>query len=470
MSEADRELLATPGGFARGVLGMNLTQKQFDVLQSIEPTMSLTALKSCNGAGKTSHIVAGAILWHVNVFPRGWVVSTAGVYRQVKDQLMPALRRYVGRFPDLQVIGTTIQDHAGTKRYIGFSTNDAGKFEGFHGHGDDAPLMIIVDESKTVEDPIFEAIARCRPERLLICSSPGGPQGEFYRAFKTKSQWYRTFTIKAVDCPWIKPEDIERDRKLWAGNQALLASMIDAEFMDTAEDCIVGLSDYERCSLTPPQWKNRDDVFAFCDFGAGIDENVLAVRRGNKVELVDCWRDRDSVASVGRFILHFKKQGLMPRQIAGDMGGIGHVILKLLAEAGWKIQAFNFGGRPRKPEAYVSAGAEAWIEGGEKIKRGDVILPEDDDMLRGQMISRKMKDGGKGRLSIERKEEMKARNLPSPDRADAVMGCLYGSSKMPVQNAFLGNEPVEFEWEGEAHEFEQMLTRTAGRSLCPAGA
>jgi hypothetical protein len=40
------------------------------------------------------------------------------------------------------------------------------------------------------------------------------------------------------------------------------------------------------------------------------------------------------------------------------------------------------------------------------------------------MLSRKQIKGTKGRLAVESKDDMKARNVPSPDRADAVFGCI----------------------------------------------
>ena len=39
----------------------------------------------------------------------------------------------------------------------GFSTKEPGRAEGDHSDGPDAPLLFIVDEAKTVPDPIFRA-------------------------------------------------------------------------------------------------------------------------------------------------------------------------------------------------------------------------------------------------------------------------------------------------------------------------
>ena len=99
----------------------------------------------------------------------------------------------------------------------GFSTNHAGKAEGWHGRvtdefkderkeqdeedprsekkarlfdvdeftGDDpsSPVFFVVDEAKTVPDEIFDAIERCTLQFCIYLSSPGKPEGQFYRCF-----------------------------------------------------------------------------------------------------------------------------------------------------------------------------------------------------------------------------------------------------------------------------------------------
>jgi hypothetical protein len=434
---------AKPSGFCRMFLGMDLYPKQKEIVDSCIPRGARVAAKTCNESGKTSRLVTGLILWHLFVYDKGDVVSTAGVWRQVRDQLIPNLKRYSHRFPEWRFLDSEIVTPKG--KYVGFSTNDAGKFEGFHERGPTEPLLIIVDEAKTVKDDVFQAIARCRPTRLFICSSPGFAEGEFYRAFTSKSEFYKTFTVKAEDCPHLAPERIAQDREMWKGNPALVASMLDAEFMEMAEDAILSVADFENCVNNPPDFNPlAGERKAFCDFAAGGDENVLAVRDGNRVKVVDAWTQADTMSAVGRFIIQFKKQGLKPSEIYGDSGGVGHVMMDCLAEAGWPINWVNFGGTANRPDLYVSLGAEMWLTGAEQIKQAKVILP-DDDKLRGQLVSRKKIVGSRGRMALEKKDVMKRRGLPSPDRADAVLGAICDTRMASVNLLGLGDEDREQE-------------------------
>jgi len=49
---------------------------------------------------------------------------------------------------------------------------------------------------------------------------------------------------------------------------------------------------------------------AFCDFAGPGDESVLAVCEGNRASVVDAWRSRDTMHSVGKFLTHFRRLGL----------------------------------------------------------------------------------------------------------------------------------------------------------------
>ena len=57
------------------------------------------------------------------------------------------------------------------------------------------------------------------------------------------------------------------------------------------------------------------------------------------------------------------------------------------------------------------------------LQKKEVILP-DDPTLHQQMVTRRAEVSRTGKLGMEPKDRMKARGLDSPDRADAVLGCI----------------------------------------------
>jgi len=45
-------------------------------------------------------------------------------------------------------------------------------------------------------------------------------------------------------------------------------------------------------------------------FAGPGDESVLAICNGNRAEIVDAWVSRDTIHSVGKFLIHFRRLGL----------------------------------------------------------------------------------------------------------------------------------------------------------------
>ncbi len=173
---------------------------------------------------------------------------------------------------------------------------------------------------------------------------------------------------------------------------------------------------------TPPAARvSHRDRAAFCDFACGGDENVIAIRSGNRLEALICWRERDTMGAVGKFIIEFSRAGLEASQIWGDDGGAGRVMIDALNQAGWSINRFNFGAKAGNDFAYVSRGAEAWTSFGKQVTNGEVVMLRDETLI-AQLTSRKTTFDSRGRIGLEKKEDMRARGLKSPDRADAVVG------------------------------------------------
>jgi len=59
---------------------------QKKVLCDLSVPGARVALKAANGSGKTAFIAAPAALWYALIYPGSIVITTSGVYRQVKEQ------------------------------------------------------------------------------------------------------------------------------------------------------------------------------------------------------------------------------------------------------------------------------------------------------------------------------------------------------------------------------------------------
>jgi hypothetical protein len=161
----------------------------------------------------------------------------------------------------------------------GFSTDNPGRAEGYH-RTDDSPVLYVLDEAKTIPDGIKAAVDRCTTNRILAASSPGAPMGWFFRSQHEESSHWCRVKARSDECPHIDPEKRVRDLEMYGEKHPIFRSMHLAEFAEDVDRLIL-TSDALISAVDNPPEPHGDTVVAFCDFAAGRDENVLAVRRGN---------------------------------------------------------------------------------------------------------------------------------------------------------------------------------------------
>jgi hypothetical protein len=173
-----------------------------------------------------------------------------------------------------------------------------------------------------------------------------------------------------------------------------------------------------------PDPDETGEVVAFCDFAAGRDEDVLAIRRGNSAKIVKAWQERDTVQAARQFIRLFEEHGLKPGQIFGDADGLGTGFVCQMAEEGWHINRFHGGQAAKDSDEYANLIGEVWHTATQAIHRGEIHLGELDSMTYEQITTRKSEWNAQGKLRIEDKEKMRKAGLKSPDRADALLACI----------------------------------------------
>jgi len=426
----------SPSQFAFKRLGLDLYEWNIEALEAVGQGRR-TAVRAANGSGKTTMIVAPLILWFLNRYPRGWVPITSGSFRQVKHQLWPALKRFRPLFPDWTWNELELRTPEGGQA-IGFSTDDGFRAEGWHPKvsAEVDPVFWIVDEAKNVPEETFQAVDRCTRQFQLFVSSPGPDSGQFFRCFHSEKHYFYQVRATYWDCPHIEkatPGKFEQDCERYGKNSPLVRSMHYADFTTLGNEVILSPDDLRQAlAASPENIPFAGAKTAFCDFAAGGDENVLAVKNGNRITLADAWYDFDTMQACDRFIHLFEEHGLSPGQIYGDNSGLGHVMIDALRERGWAINRVD-NGDPANDPHYYNRGSEIWFTGAREIRRNlyhfEGIDPSAFDQLTSRRIAYKVKRGDdKALLWAESKPDMKARGLTSPDRGDAIMGCIACST------------------------------------------
>lgn len=162
----------------------------------------------------------------------------------------------------------------------------------------------------------------------------------------------------------------------------------------------------------------------------GKDGSAMAFRRGRKVIKVERRDHLDTMEGAGwaKRVIDAEK----PARMFIDVGGLGVGIYDRLVEMGYgdTVKPVNFGGKPLEPPKLDEQGreipgplnrrSEMWMASRDWLEaEGGADIP-DSDSLHADACGPKYRYDSNSRLVLESKEEMRRRDVPSPDEWDAV--------------------------------------------------
>lgn len=417
------------------------------IMRDLDKVGSCVAVSAANGSGKSSSVIGNAVVCHLLQYPNGRVVCTSAVERQLTHVIMGYLSRFRHLFPANAVfnkldISVPLMDkntgkQVGASEFISFTTNNAGKAESWHGD-DERPLMIIIDEGKSVEDEIYSAFDRCTAQRRLVVSSPPvEASGEFYNIFHGRGSWpWKLHRVNYHQCPHIEkqtPGKYELMKKKYGEDHPIFRSMILGEFSQDSSLSVFNAKYVDNAMFSPPNWnEDRKRMFAI-DWSAGSDEQVGGKMEGNRITFPVLAHEHDTGKIVTTMANWLKKEGVKEGEVIADDGGLGRPMnYDLEKQLGFRIARFNGGLPSTQPTYYPNRINQIWFETNDELRKGHIILPKD-DILRHQLISRRKAppSDNESRHKMESKRQMADRGVSSPDRADVV--CMLVGSMLPIR-------------------------------------
>ncbi len=480
-----REFADDPVGFVLEVLGVQPWERQQEILLALREHRRVT-VRSAHGVGK-SWVAACAALWFLYTRDPVVVLTTAPTHRQVKEILWREIRRRhaAARLPlPGRVLETGLKLSA-SRFALGLSTDESDRFQGFH-----APhLLVVVDEASGVPEEIFDAIDGVLTSgdcRLLLIGNPVQAAGRFYESH-TKPGW-RKVVISALDSPNVQGRDLDdpvalesadadhpglvtarwvaERRQQWGEGSPLYQSRVLGNFPDQADDALISLVKIE-AAIARGQVRGRGGQAdgrgkgrarhardlrwrASSPSGGkvvelGVDiarfgscETVVYVRKGNRVVRGEAWHGADLMTTTGRIAALIRK--LDPTRVKVDGAGLGAGVVDRLRELGFRqVFEVNVARAARQADRYASLRDELFFNLRDRFEDEVISLP-DDEVLASQLAALRYSFTSRGQQKVESKDEMRARGLPSPDRADALALC-FMELRQQFRPCFLVGRP-----------------------------
>jgi phage terminase large subunit len=432
-----------PVAFAQDMCEFFPDEDQAAVMMDVAKE-SKVSVRSGQGVGKTA-LEAVLVIWFLCCRPNPRVVATAPTMQQLYDVLWAEIAKWLNASKVKNLLKWTK-----TKVYMvgredrWFATaKTATKPENMQGYHEEY-MLFLVDEASGVADPIMEAILGTLTgdeNKLLMCSNPTRTSGVFYDSHNRDREHYKTHKISSRNSKRTSKENIAMLERKYGIDSDVVRVRVDGEFPKAEADTFIALELAELASrlnvaLSGGVLHLGVDVARF-----GDDETVIAPRIGGKVFNLQCYNKQDTMVTSG-WVLATARQylelfpNIIQVQIKIDDDGVGGGVTdrlnEVIAEGSFPVPYYIIpvhNGGKACDEHFENMGTEIWAVIRELLqlnfsaymqgKEPMVELP-DDEMLISQLTTRKYRMTSRGRITLERKEDMKKRGLKSPDRADAV--------------------------------------------------
>ena len=424
-----------PAGFAAEVLGANPTDQQ------IEAGLALVArrrvsIRSGHGTGKST-FMAWCILWFLSSYFPAKVPATAPTSHQLDDVLWAELamwhRKMQERMPGLASQfswsqGAYRMASAPLESFAVARTSRPEKpeaLQGFHAEH----ILFLIDEASGVAENVFEVAEGALSTAgafVVMAANPTRQSGYFYDSHHRMRASWAALHWSGLDSPLVSKEYVANMLKKYGERSPVYKVRVLGDFIG-AVDGVISLELCEAARVrevgpiagAPIIW--GVDVARF-----GDDSSALAKRRGNhQIEPIREWWGQDTMQTVGIIKAEWdaieEPQG-KPDVINVDVIGIGAGVVDRLKELGLPVKGINVAEseavNSRKDKHFNRLRDELWWHGREWLEALDCHLADDDETI-AELTTPTYTMLSNGKIQVERKDELKARGVKSPNRADA---------------------------------------------------
>lgn len=436
--------LRNPVGWVEDVLGEATWSKQAAMLEAPLHHERIV-VKAGHSVGKTRGLSRLAAWW-IGVHPIGeaLVVVTSDNDDSIKGGVwneLIALQEKVGKQIVPGNITLDAKWHAGPNNKqlvaIGRKPGDRNPtgLQGYHRRY----ILVILEEACGIPKELWEAadsLASNEGGIVLACGNPTDPYAHMAEVCKPGSGW-EVQQIRSIDTPEFTGEVVppslegvlaskawvERQRDTLGESSPTYISRVLGEFPEISNDSLIQPNWVEAARKRDLPRDNRPhlgvDIARY-----GEDETTFYRREGGWVRLLHAHTKADTMVTTGHVIAARNDINAEPQvealvEITLDEIGVGAGVLDRLVEQDVDVIGFNGAHTAYDPGRFANRRAETFWMLRDAFECGEIDIDPNDEKLAAQLGSLKWTYDSKGRIKIESKDDMRKRNMPSPDRADA---------------------------------------------------
>lgn len=339
------------------------------------------------------------------------------------DALFPKMRMLLRFLPkELQPVGYDERRHSSHMALVNPENGAgiSGEAGDNIGRGGRATIYFVDEHAHIPRAGLVDTALSQTTNCQIDISTPAGMDNQF--AVKRHSGKTPVFTFHWKQHP-AKDEAWYRAQVAKSDDPTRTAQELDIDYSASRSDVYIEADLVQRAlDVDPMSIEPKGPVMVGLDVARfGGDESVLVTRHGRIVHPPKVWRDRNAPSLVALVIEYVDAMKVRPTQIAVDVIGVGSGVFDLLSDHYLgKIQVVGVNAAERVDDGRnYNRRARMWQGAKEWLQNGPVSLPND------RKLQLQLSTPGhyykSGLRLIESKDDLRARGVASPDRADALV-------------------------------------------------
>lgn len=390
----------------------------------------MIARASGHGIGKSAGI-GMVVNWAVSTCEDTKVVITANTDTQLRTKTAPEVGKWqrlsiTSHWLDVQATSVAVRDkdHAKTWRadFVPWSEHNTEAFAGLHNKG--KRIVLIFDEASAIADKVWEVAEGALTDEgtEIIWIAFGNPTrnvGRFRECFRRfKHRW----KARQIDSRTVEGTNKEQIAK-WAADygedsdffkvrvRGMFPSMSARQFIGEADVAAA----YGKV-LRPEQYEFAPKILTVDPAWEGDDEFAIGLRQGLSFRILRTMPKNDNDLVAARVIADLEDEHKADAVFVDAGYGTGIVSAGQGMGRDWTLVWFA---GASADIGCLNKRAEMWKAARDWLKSGGAL--PDDPQLRDELQAPEIVPRADGKVQIESKKDMKARGVPSPNRADALV-------------------------------------------------
>lgn len=389
----------------------------------------MIAVASGHGIGKSA-LIGMVCDWAMSTCDNTRVVITANTDTQLRTITSPEVSKWFRRsltahWWNIHKTRIERKGKEGEHWALDFKPWSEHNTEAFAGlHNVKKRIVLIFDEASKIADKVWEVAEGAMTDQeteiiWIVFGNPTRNIGRFRECFRKYRAWWHTRQIDSRTVPGTNKKYLDGIIEREGEDSDVAKVRVRGQFPSQSFRQFISEADADAARnrhYRPDQYEFAPRIIGVDPAWTGDDSFEIYFRQGLYSKHLASYPRNDNDVEMAGFIAKFEDDYKADAVFVDAGYGTGIVSIGQVMGRAWRLVWFS--GKPLD-KGYMNKRAELWGLGRKWLKSGGAIDPADqalyDDIIGPETVPRM-----DGRIQLESKEDMKERQVPSPNKADAL--------------------------------------------------